>query len=173
MLHCCIVTYPGSQLPPGNYSVFGRDASVNMTTPAQKLVRTMYVPVLQFLKECNDMNYSANATCTTLAAITSQGNQLNGTLYLNGNEIGATNTTISNTVSGPGTYRYVFSTAGNSRYSSKGVNYTFTIAAQPRQAGTFTPAILALLIAIAAAVALYGAARRRRQPPQSQALEQI
>lgn len=173
------LSYNASQLSAGTYAIQGRIPSLGISTAAKAFSKAFIVPYLAFTHACSNMTYNGLNPCTTIAVISSSDNQLLGRLYLNGNLIGQTNSTINNTASKPGTYDYAFNTLGNSNYTQNNISYSFVVSNSLKsivKSGKLSPALLALLIAIAAAIAIGGAyygTRRKKSNEEEQELSQL
>jgi hypothetical protein len=131
-----VKTINASTLVPGNFVATNTINTSSNTLNSTKLgipsntlntTTTKMKPTLSFTNKCSSYNFTANSSCTTIAKIATSNNMLAGTLYLNGNVVGTTNTTINSTVSKPGIYKYMFETLGNGNYINTSINYTFTI----------------------------------------------
>jgi len=162
------VAYNSTGLVPGEYSLVGRDLDAGVVSQPTTFTIPKFIPTIEFVHECTNFTYNKSTSCTTTAEIASNGNQLFASLFLNNRLIGATNTQINDTESQPGTYFYVFSTTGNSNYTNAGTSYTYTVnnaivlaPPKPVPKDLLTPALIATLVAIAAAVA-YSTDRRIR-----------
>ncbi|MDE1823447.1 MAG: hypothetical protein KGH50_03920, partial [Candidatus Micrarchaeota archaeon] len=128
-----------NSLTSGPHSLQGRDVTSGETTPIQTYIKSGTSPTLSFPGMCSNYTYASNKSCTTTVRISTYNNQLTGRLYLNGNLLGTTTSTMSDTRSKPGTYAYVFNTTGNGNYSSNSITYRYTI-----KNGTLSPASPAL-----------------------------
>ena len=160
------LSYNGLLLPPGFYTVYGYDVNANELTANSLFVSPGIRPLLNFTKECSNYTYNSSSACTTVAQIRSYDNQLSASLYLNGNFIGTTRSTISNTTSQPGVYHYLFTTSGNANYTGESISYNFTIssASFSKPSGSIvTPALLAILLAIIAGIVVASRRRSNRQ----------
>ena len=160
------LSYNGLLLPPGFYTVYGYDMNANEITANSLFVSPGIRPLLNFTKECSNYTYNSSSTCTTVAQIRSYDNQLQASLYLNGNFIGTTYSTINNTASQPGVYHYLFTTSGNANYTGGSISYNFTIssASFSKPSGSIvTPALLAILLAIIAGIVVASRRRSNRQ----------
>jgi hypothetical protein len=179
------LSYNGMALLPGSYTVQGKDTVSGSSSQTAAFARPKYAAQLAFTSKCPNQTVASNAfSCTTAAQVTSTGNQLNATLYVNGAKVGTTTTSISSTEAVPGTYAYTFSTAGNSNYAAGSINYTYKasavannsanatrtkLASKSTLPGALVPAVAIAVIGIITAVAYAGYRRRRRaQTPPAQ-----
>ena len=158
--------YNGLLLAPGVYSLVGKDAVLNSTTAPVIYITPGLAPTLKFVKECSSYNYTNNSSCTTTAEIITYKNELSASLYVNGTYVGTTNTTISDTVSKPGVYTYVFNTTGNGAYAKASISYSFAVSNgissySGSNKSYVTPALLAVMLAIITGI-VYGRSRSRR-----------
>jgi len=159
--------YNNTEFVPGTYALTGRDLNANVVSQLTTFTKPKFIPTLKFVHECANYTYNSSKSCTTTAEIISNGNQLVADLFLNNRLINTTNALIEDTESQAGIYYYVFSTVGNSNYTNAGTSYIYTIgnaivlAPKPVPKDLLTPALIATIIAVAAAVA-YSTDRRIR-----------
>lgn len=121
------IIYNTTSLPPGIYTIQGKDLNTGNLTQAITFTKPKFIPVLQFIKTCGNFVSSSGKSCITTVQISSKNNQLSATLYLNGRTVGSTTNTINDTESLPGFYQYLFATAGNQDYVNGSMSYSYTI----------------------------------------------
>ncbi len=152
------VVYNGYGLMPGIYSIVGRDNASSMRSGSQTFLRPKDVAVLELTGKCS--NSTAAGPCTITGTIYTNGSVLNASLYLNGNYIGTTTSSINSTLLVPGNYVFALKTAGNAHYAPAAISYNYTVGG-PQQAPAL-PAVVAIITAISSSVTVTALLRYHR-----------
>lgn len=175
-----LVKYNESLLSAGTYNLTAKDITADVYSASKSVSKDKLKPSLNFTYLCSNYIYSnSSISCTTKAQIITINNQLSARLLLNNQLVGITSNMISNTVSTPGSYRYVFATSGNANYTNASINYTYVVnsnAIDPKSKQTTTklsPALIGSFVAIALAIAfgmIFVGGKRRKKKPAKKSL---
>jgi hypothetical protein len=152
--------YNGYGLMPGNYTVVGRDANTLDESIAEEFSRPRDIAVMEFTQSCKNGTTASSKPCSVTARIYTPNNALDASLYVNGNFIGSTDSTLNYTMAGPGRYSYIFKEGGSSEYAPETISYNYTVAGSSSNPAT-TPALVAVIVAVGSGTALGTIIRHR------------